>query len=243
MADTRLKDFTALSGYTNLAADDLVYMADHSNSDGERKVVLSDIKNYALGGKTIGGTSAGDIITNNATQTMTNKTLTSPIINTPTIATPSISAATMTGTTVLPATTSIGSVSGTEIGYLNGATSNIQNQLTALSNTIGAWQYRVYCYSETFLAAGNSTDERSEATIMTGAGVPSGYRITPSSLQVMLATFAGSSFTRIDVATANLVWVQTTDGSGTHLVKVKPTLSAGTTYNLTITFKVYADPA
>jgi Major tropism determinant N-terminal domain len=48
--------------------------------------------------------------------------------------------ATFTGTIVLPATTSIGSVSATEIGYVNGVTSDIQTQLdskasnTALSN-------------------------------------------------------------------------------------------------------------
>ncbi len=36
---------------------------------------------------------------------------------------------TLTGTTVLPATTSIGSVSAAEIAYIDGATSNIQTQL------------------------------------------------------------------------------------------------------------------
>jgi hypothetical protein len=36
---------------------------------------------------------------------------------------------TFTGTTVLPVTTSIGDVSGTEIGYLNGVTSSVQDQL------------------------------------------------------------------------------------------------------------------
>lgn len=37
--------------------------------------------------------------------------------------------ATLTGTVVLPATTSIGNVSNTEIGYLNGVTSDIQTQI------------------------------------------------------------------------------------------------------------------
>ena len=42
----------------------------------------------------------------------------------------SINGATFTGTVVLPSTTSIADVSATEIGYLNGVTSEIQTQLT-----------------------------------------------------------------------------------------------------------------
>jgi hypothetical protein len=43
--------------------------------------------------------------------------------------------ATLTGTVSLPATTSIGDVSGTEIGYVNGVTSAIQTQLDAKAPT------------------------------------------------------------------------------------------------------------
>ena len=43
-----------------------------------------------------------------------------------------IDAPTFTGVVVLPATTSIGLVDGTELGYVNGVTSPIQTQLTAL---------------------------------------------------------------------------------------------------------------
>ena len=56
--------------------------------------------------------------------TLTNKTLTSP-----TITSPSISSPTVTGTATFPSTTSIGNVSSTEIGYLDGVTSAIQTQL------------------------------------------------------------------------------------------------------------------
>lgn len=45
------------------------------------------------------------------------------------------SSPTFTGTTVLPSTTSIGDVSSTELGYLDGVTSAIQTQLTAKANT------------------------------------------------------------------------------------------------------------
>jgi hypothetical protein len=45
-----------------------------------------------------------------------------------------IDAPTFTGAVVLPATTSIGLVDATEIGYLNGVTSGVQSQLTALGS-------------------------------------------------------------------------------------------------------------
>jgi len=93
------------------------------------------------------------------TETLTNKTLTSPVINTPTGITKSdvglsnvdnttdagkpvstatqtaldlkanLAAPTFTGTVVLPSTTSIGNVSATELGYVDGVTSAIQTQL------------------------------------------------------------------------------------------------------------------
>jgi hypothetical protein len=66
----------------------------------------------------IADTSA--LVTLTGTQTLTNKTLTSP---------------TFTGTVTLPSSTSIGSVSSTELGYLDGASSSIQTQLNAKAST------------------------------------------------------------------------------------------------------------
>lgn len=62
------------------------------------------------------GVSDGAVVGADKTQTLTNKTLASPVI---------------TGTIALPSTTSIGTVSSTEIGYLDGVTSLIQTQLDA----------------------------------------------------------------------------------------------------------------
>lgn len=42
---------------------------------------------------------------------------------------------TFTGTVTLPSTTSVGDVSSTELGYLNGVTSAIQTQLDAKAST------------------------------------------------------------------------------------------------------------
>lgn len=101
------------------------------------------------------------------TETLTNKTLTSPVINTPTGITKSdvglanvdnttdankpvstatqtaldlkaaLAGPTFTGTVVLPSTTSIGNVSATEIGYVDGVTSSIQTQLDAKLSKAG----------------------------------------------------------------------------------------------------------
>lgn len=63
--------------------------------------------------------ATGAVVGTTNTQTLTNKTLTSPTITAPTV----------TGTTVLPSTTSIGNVTSTEIGYIDGVTSAVQTQL------------------------------------------------------------------------------------------------------------------
>lgn len=77
------------------------------------------------------GTGAGNLVVGTGTvQTLTNKTLTSP-----TITSPSITSPTITGTTTLPSTTSIGTVSSTEISYLDGATSSIQTQINTNTPT------------------------------------------------------------------------------------------------------------
>jgi hypothetical protein len=113
-------------------------------------------------------TQLDDKSTASKTETLTNKTLTSPVINTPTGITKTdvglanvdnttdankpVSTAqqtalnlkanladpTFTGTVVLPSTTSVGDVSATELGYVNGVTSAIQTQLDdKLSKTGG----------------------------------------------------------------------------------------------------------
>ena len=100
---------------------------------------------------TVDGTNYIPIVGTTATQTLTNKTLTSPTF-TGTVSgvtathvglgnVTNESKATMftgptfTGTVVLPSTTSIGDVSSTELGYLDGVTSAIQTQLNTKANT------------------------------------------------------------------------------------------------------------
>lgn len=79
-----------------------------------------DITAVTAGTALTGGGSTGDVTLNVNLAAVGSAVLASP---------------TITGTAVLPSTTSIGSVSSTEIGYLDGVTSAIQTQLGAKVST------------------------------------------------------------------------------------------------------------
>lgn len=89
----------------------------------------------------------GSVVGTSDAQTLTNKTI-SGSSNTVSISSANISdwtaqfntkaniaSPTFTGTVVLPSTTSVGNVSSTELGYLDGVTSAIQTQINAKANT------------------------------------------------------------------------------------------------------------
>ena len=97
----------------------------HTSGDTVKHMIVgSDLQlvHSHLDNTTTAHGATGAVVGTTNTQTLTNKTLTSPTITAPTV----------TGTTVLPSTTSIGTVSATEIGYLDGVTSAIQTQIDAL---------------------------------------------------------------------------------------------------------------
>jgi hypothetical protein len=79
-----------------------------------------DITAVTAGTALTGGGTTGDVTLNVNLAAVGSAVLASP---------------TVTGTAVLPSTTSIGSVSSTEIGYLDGVTSAIQTQLGAKVST------------------------------------------------------------------------------------------------------------
>jgi hypothetical protein len=87
---------------------------------------LQEPQNHMNTGVAVHGLT-GSVVGTSDTQTLTNKTI-NIASNTLTGVAPSTSP-TFTGIVVLPSTTTIGSVDGTELGYLNGVTSAIQTQI------------------------------------------------------------------------------------------------------------------
>lgn len=75
-----------------------------------------------------------NLVTTTSTQTLTNKTIsaTSNVI----LGVAPSNNPTFTGNVTLPSTTTIGSVSGTELSYLDGVTSNIQTQFGSIQTSL-----------------------------------------------------------------------------------------------------------
>ena len=145
----------------------------YSSSSTDYKITWTTIASWVLGGHTIGGTSAGDIVDLDTAQTMTSKTLTTPRINTPKFNEDKEMTATSTEINKLDglATTK------TELGYVAGATSNLQNQIDA---KVGFADIADFCYQYNgdFTITGGTTDYTiTEATILSALGITGGYYI------------------------------------------------------------------
>lgn len=231
MANVRLKNYGALA-YAGMAADDLVYMADHDASDGERKAVLSDIKKYVLGDKTVGGTSAGDILDNNSAQTATNKTFTSPTIGT---------------SVALPATITIGGTALTpsiaELNFVDGVTSAIQTQLNALAAQIPTPTKRVWPYGIKFTASGANITITA-ATLLTATGL-TGYLVNPQGIEIQLYSVSGGLYTKLSVAATYSIDVTCTTGAGVERVsEIKVSgITNAVDYMISVQFTLVWDPA
>jgi hypothetical protein len=106
--------------------------------------------------------------------------------------------ATLTGTVTLPSTTSIGNVSATEIGYVDGVTSAIQTQINNIRVAGGTPYFGTASGTVTFPAG------RFTATPGIAANV------TPQARVVYLSSLSSSSFnwnTTDGGAISNLSWV------------------------------------
>lgn len=92
-----------------------------------------------------------------------------------------IDAPTFTGAVVLPATTSIGLVDATEIGYLNGVTSGVQSQLTALgsANTAhSALTANVHGIADTSVLATATTVATAKSEAIAAAGTAADTKVS-----------------------------------------------------------------
>jgi len=95
-------------------------ISENINIPGDKAVKINNIDVLTVN-TVLGKALPGVVVGTSETQTLTNKTINAPTIDTPTF----------TGTFSLPATTSIGLVSATELELLNGVTANVQTQIDA----------------------------------------------------------------------------------------------------------------
>jgi hypothetical protein len=84
-----------------------------------------------------------------------------------------LSSPTFTGTVVLPSTTSIGNVSSTELGYLDGVTSSIQTQLNAKANSTPTLSFITGTTNYTLVLADANTIKQVEVVSDMTITVPS----------------------------------------------------------------------
>lgn len=92
-----------------------------------------------------------------------------------------INAPTFTGAVVLPATTSIGLVDGTELGYVNGVTSPIQTQLTALGSADtahSALTANVHGIADTSVLATATTVATAKSEAIAAAGTAADTKVS-----------------------------------------------------------------
>jgi len=88
---------------------------------------------------------------------------------------------TFTGTVVLPSTTSIGDLSSTEIGYLDGITSSVQTQITAAGTALSNHESdttNVHGISDTSLLATTANVATAKSEAITDAGTAADTKIS-----------------------------------------------------------------
>lgn len=253
MAVKQIIDLTERA-YASMAVDDVTAL---ETSDGTTyKAELRDIKQYMNENKTIGGSGtagSGDITTNSAAQTLSHKELTSPTINGGSALTvTSTELNVLDGISTSPALSvadinilaglAAAGLTGTELGYVNGATSNIQTQLTQLAALAGA-SVKTYTYKTSIVTPVGGSKAITEATINTAAGVPAGYYVDHTSITATLTLESPSgTLTMCDLGGGTINFVITSQGTTTKYMDTITIsgMSALATYNLAITFMAVA---
>jgi len=248
MANVRLKDFPALTGYLNLATGDIIYFGDASASYAEKKVTLSDLAAYVLENRTIADGTAGAIATIDASQTLTNKRLNSPGINSATaITADSAEINVLDGITA--STAELNKLAGllpttTELNYVDGVTSAIQTQIDNLSAAVGAITSRIFKYGTKFTAADTNATITAATVLATLSGIPGWYLIDPQSVIINTYLKSGGAYKQLDNSSAITTQYTTTTSAGVERVKefMISGLSISSSYCITIHFGLVADP-
>lgn len=189
-----------------------------------------DITAVTAGTALTGGGTSGDVTLNVNLAAVGSSVLASP---------------TVTETAVLPSTTSIGAVTGTEIGYLSGGTANLQTQINARQLTIsGGTAGQPYLSGGTaFPSFGRLPAEHVLTTVRTLAGTTTAYTTTAADENDVIYSLATATCT---VTVPDLIEIGdridiVRDGAGTVVIAagtgVTSWAGAGTA-GTAVTFKI-----
>ena len=178
MANKRIYQLDDIGSYTNIDDADILHISDTSDGNKDKKVTILNILKKILGNRAFGG--SGDIVTADASsQTMSNKRIDNIRLN-------SATAMTTTGDVLNKLTgwdgkaTDINKLSNiqttkTELGYVHGATSNLQTQI---DNITAAMVTNIYHYGVDITISGTGGYTISHNDLRTNAGLGCGYLIS-----------------------------------------------------------------
>jgi hypothetical protein len=234
LATQEIVEVTAIAGASNLTVTRNVEgtgIQSHDNGAKVRHMVtgrdLQEPQTHMAATAGVHGVT-GDIVGTTQTQTLTNKSLTSPTIT----GSGAITAASLSLTTsaTLPAATTIGSVSATELGYVDGVTSAIQTQLDGkqaldsdLTAIAGLSSAGIVTRTGDGTAAARTLTAGTGISVTNGDGVSGNPTVSATIYfsQVAPPTSKASSFTL--TASECLNGIVVTNHSGTDISMTVPT--------------------
>lgn len=173
MANKQIYELDNIGTYTNIDDADFLHISDTSDGNKDKKASILNILKKILGNRTFGG--SGNIVTADASsQTMSNKRIDNIRLN-------SATAMTTTGDIINKLTgwdgqaTDINKLSNiqttkTELGYVHGATSNLQSQIDYIS---AAMVTNIYHYGKDITISGTGGYIISHNDLLTNAGLGS----------------------------------------------------------------------